>query len=183
MYCPRCGSQNTETTKFCRQCGLPLQQVTGYVATGGTGALTQPPAQPAPPPQFAETAEMMALKHKRTLTILSVCILPIIFAIIADNVLKLDDLAGIPFLLVPLGIVWASFRYKTQLRRLQEEQLQQYYAQQYQQPMQQASAPQPLFQSQSAQPQLDAPRTNPLADLSHGSIVEDETRKLPEHRR
>lgn len=182
MYCPRCGSQNTETTKFCRQCGLPLQQVTGYVATGGTGALTQPSPNPAPPPQFAETAEMMALKHKRTLTILSVCILPIIFAIIADNVLKLDDLAGIPFLLVPLGIVWASFRYKTQLRRLQEEQLRQSYAQR--QP-QQTSAGQPYFQPQTYQqpaPQLNAPMTNPLGAPSQGSIIEDETRKLPEHR-
>ena len=38
MYCPRCGSPNTDTIKFCRQCGLALQQVTGYVASGGTGA-------------------------------------------------------------------------------------------------------------------------------------------------
>lgn len=81
MYCPRCGSQNTETTKYCRQCGLPLQQVSGYVATGGTGALAQP-----------------------------------------------------------------------------------------------------LFQSQAHQPQLNAPGTNPLAEISQGSIVEDETRKLPEQR-
>ncbi|MGE0130471.1 MAG: zinc-ribbon domain-containing protein [Blastocatellales bacterium] len=184
MYCPRCGSTNTDTTKFCRQCGLPLQQITGYVATGGTGALALPPVNPAPPPQFAETAEMLALKHKRTLTILSICILPVVFAVISESVLALDELAAIPFLLIPLGIVWASFRYKTQLRRLQEQQLRQYYAQQqYQQPAQQSPAPQPQFQSQPHQPQLNAPRTNPLADFSQGSIVEDETRKLPEQRR
>lgn len=179
MYCPRCGSQNTETTKYCRQCGLPLQQISGYVATGGTGALAQPPAYSAPPPvHLAETAEMQALKQKRIMTILSVCIAPIIFAVISKNVLHLDELVAIPFLLVPLGIMWASFRYKTQLRRLQERQMREHYAQrQYEQP-----APQPPFQSQACQSQLNAPGTNPLAEISQGSIVEDETRKLPEQR-
>jgi hypothetical protein len=189
MYCPRCGSQNTDTTKFCRQCGLPLAQVSDYLAAGGTGALARPPA----PPPLIETSEMLALKHKRILTILGVCIAPIVFAIIADA-LKIDDIAGIPFILVPIGIVWASFRYKAQLRRLQERQLQEFYAhQQYQQSMpQQAPAQQagpkliiqaPSNQAPSGQPQLaqsDAPRTNPLAEPSHGSVVEDETRKFPE---
>ncbi|MGH9936712.1 MAG: zinc-ribbon domain-containing protein [Blastocatellia bacterium] len=193
MYCPRCGTQNTETTKYCRQCGLPLAQVGSYVAAGGTGALAQPPSYPAPPPfQFTETAEMLALKQKRILTILSVCIAPTIFAIIANEMFKADDLAGIPFLLVPLGIAWAIFRYKTQLRQLQEQQLQQYYAQQQPTP-QQASGPRLIIQSpsnqapsnqpQSGQPQLNAPRTNPLAEPSRGSVVEDETRKFPEQRR
>ena len=189
MYCPRCGAQNTETTKYCRQCGLPMAQISGYLATGGTGGLAQPPGQAAPPPfQFTETAEMLALKQKRILTILSVCIAPVIFAILANEVFRVGDLAGIPFLLVPLGIAWASFRYKTQLRQLQERQLQQYYAQQqYQQMPQQAPGPifqpqvnqPPSGQAQSGQPQLNAPRTNPLAEQSRGSVVEDETRKFP----
>src|SRR6185503_5824058 len=68
MYCPRCGSQNTEATKFCRQCGLALTQVIDYVSTGGTGTFARPPSmQPLPPP-LMETAEMLSLKHKRTLT-------------------------------------------------------------------------------------------------------------------
>lgn len=188
MYCPRCGSQNTDATKFCRQCGLPLAQVMDYVATGGTGAFAQPPAPPPPPPPLPETSEMLALKQKRILTILSVCTAPILFAIIADEVLKLGDIAGIPFLLVPIGIVWAMFRYKMQLRRLQERQLQEYYAQQHQQTPQQAPTPKLILQPQSdpsqlAQlAQLNAPRTNPLADPSPGSVVEDETRKFPEQR-
>ena len=124
MYCPRCGAQNTETTKYCRQCGLPMAQISGYVATGGTGGLTPPSGHSAPPPvQFTETAEMLALKQKRILTILSVCIAPVIFAILASEVFRVGDLAGIPFLLVPIGIAWATFRYKTQLRQLQERQL------------------------------------------------------------
>src|SRR5262245_2694653 len=190
MYCPRCGSQNTEVTKYCRQCGLPMAQISSYVATGGTGGLTQPSGYSPPPPlQFTETAEMLALKQKRILTVLSVCIAPIIIAILTEQIFGIGDLAGIPFLLVPLGIAWAMFRYKTELRKLQEQQLQQYYAQQHYQQMPQQTAginpiiqPQPN-QPQSVQPQLNAPRTNPLAEHSRGSVVEDETRKFPEHRR
>jgi hypothetical protein len=185
MYCPRCGSQDTDATKFCRQCGLPLAQVNDYVAAGGTGAL----ARPATPPSLPETSEMLALKQKRTLTILSVCIAPIVFAILADEVLRMGDIAGLPFLLVPLGIVWARFRYKMQLRRMQERQLQEYYAQQLQPAPQPAPTPKLIIQpptdpshlaqlAQSAN--VDAPRTNPLPEPSPGSVVEDETRKFPE---
>ena len=206
MYCPRCGSQNTDTTKFCRQCGLPLVQVMDYVAAGGTGALTRPPYQ-SPPPHLIETSEMLALKNKKTLTILSICIAPIIFAILSDELFHSSTLVPMPFMLIPIGIVWAKFRYRMQLRRLQERQLQEYYAhQQYQQSMpqqampqqampqqampQQAPAPKLVIQTPSGQapsnqapygqPQLDAPRTNPLAEPSHGSVVEDETRKFSE---
>jgi hypothetical protein len=191
MYCPRCGSQNTDTTKFCRQCGLPLAQVMDYVATGGTGAFTRPPS-PQPPPPLLETSEMLGLKQKKVLTILSVCIAPVVFGILAGNLLGLGEFAGIPFMLVPVGIVWANFRYKMRLRQLQERQLQEYYAhQQYQQSTPQQAMPQqapgPKLIIQAApnqasygQPPSDAPRTNPLAEPSHGSVVEDETRKFTE---
>jgi hypothetical protein len=187
MFCPRCGSQNTDATKYCRQCGLPLAQVSDYVAAGGTGAITRPPAPPLP-----ETSEMLALKQQRILTILGVCIAPVVFAILADEVFKFGDLAGIPFLLVPIGIVWARFRYKMRLRLLQERQLQEYYAQHHQLMPQQAPTPKLIIQpqtdpSQVAQvaqvahlAQVDAPKTNPLPEQSPGSVVEDETRKFPE---
>ena len=182
MYCPRCGSLNTDATKFCRQCGLPLAQVSDYVAAGGTGAIARPPAA-APLP---ETSEMLALKQQRTLTILGVCIAPVVFAILANEVFKFGDISGIPFLLVPIGIVWARFRYKMRLRRLQE-----YYAQHHQPMPQQASTPKLILQPQADPSQLaqvaqmsqvDAPKTNPLPDPSPGSVVEDETRKFPEQR-
>jgi hypothetical protein len=185
MFCPRCGSQNTDATKYCRQCGLPLAQVSDYVAAGGTGALTSPPSLPPLP----ETSEMLALRQQRTLTILGVCIAPIVFAILADEVFKFGDLSGIPFFLVPIGIVWARFRYKMQLRRLQERQLQEYYAQHHQPMPQQAPTPKLIIQPQTDPSQLaqsaqmahvDAPRTNPLPESSPGSVVEDETRKFPE---
>ena len=185
MYCPRCGSQNTDATKFCRQCGLPLAQVSDYVAAGGTGAF----AHPTSPPPLPETSEALALKHQRTLTILGICIAPIVFAILADKVFRVGDLAGLPFLLVPIGVVWAGLRYRIQLRRLQERQLQEYYAQHHQPTPQQAPTPKLIIQpqtdpSQFAQlaqsAQVDAPRTNPLPEQSPGSVVEDETRKFPE---
>ncbi|HEV2668863.1 MAG TPA: zinc-ribbon domain-containing protein [Blastocatellia bacterium] len=182
MYCPRCGLQNTDTTKFCRQCGLPLAQVSDYVAAGGTGAI----ARPAAPPPLPETSEMLALKQQRTLTILGVCIAPVVLAILANEVFRFGDISGIPFLLVPLGIVWATFRYKMRLRRLQERQLQEYYAQHHQPAPQQSPTPRLILQPQTDQSQLaqlaqvDAPRTNPLAEPSPGSVVEDETRKFSE---
>src|SRR5438093_12963351 len=104
MFCPRCGSQNTDATKYCRQCGLPLAQVSDYVAAGGTGAIARPPAAALP-----ETSEMLALRQQRTLTILGVCIAPVVFAALANEVFKFGDISGIPFLLVPIGIVWARF--------------------------------------------------------------------------
>jgi hypothetical protein len=163
---------------------LPLAQVGDYVATGGTGAL----ARPAAPPPLPETSEMLALRQQRSLTILGVCIAPVIFAILANEVFRVGDVAGVPFLLVPFGIVWARFRYKMQLRRLQERQLQEYYAQHLQLAPQQAATPKLIIQPQTGPSQLsqsaqvDAPRTNPLPDPTPGSVVEDETRKFPEQR-
>jgi hypothetical protein len=99
------------------------------------------------------------------------------------------DLSGIPFLLVPIGIVWARFRYKMQLRRLQERQLQEYYAQHHLPAPQQAPTPKLIIQPQTdpwqlgplaQSAQVDAPKTNPLPDPAPGSVVEDETRKFPE---
>jgi hypothetical protein len=139
---------------------------------------------------------MLALKQQRILTILGVCIAPVVFAILADEVFRVGDIAGLPFLLVPIGIVWARFRYKMQLRRMQERQLQEYYAQQHQSmPLQampqQGPTPKLIIQTQTDPSQLeqlaqsaqmDAPRTNPLPEASPGSVVEDETRKFPEQR-
>ena len=194
MYCPRCGSANTETIKFCRQCGLPLAQITGYVATGGTGALTPPP-QPAPqfhaPVQLPETAEMLALKQKRILTMMCIPILPVILTIALGDV---GGLIAIPYVLIPIALAWAQFRYKTQLLQLQERQLQQYLSPQPQgmpatgyaalPPQAYPAAPQALPAAQPA-PLYQAPAqvipTNPLAH-QQGSVIEDETRRLPDQR-
>src|SRR5262245_7477196 len=35
MFCPKCGVQIVETTKFCKSCGLALGPMTDFVARGG----------------------------------------------------------------------------------------------------------------------------------------------------
>ncbi|MDX2034301.1 MAG: zinc ribbon domain-containing protein [Blastocatellia bacterium] len=181
MFCPRCGTQNPEATKFCRQCGLGLASLTGYVATGGTGALTvPPPAAPPVPVQLPETSEMIALRQKRALTILASIFLPMICTILAEETANQGDVFSVSFLLIPFGITWAIYQYKAQLRRLQEEQLRQYYggAPQAAYP---PPVPAPAFQAPPAQPQLAPPPTNRfnVAAPGRGSVIEDETRQLP----
>lgn len=180
MYCPRCGTANTETIKFCRQCGLPLAQVSGFVACGGTGPLVNPPMnQPLPAPvQLPETSEMLALRQKRALTILAMFILPVVLTIIGEEAANAGEIMSVLFLLIPLGVTWAVYHYKTQLRRLQEQQLQQHFAMQnpgFGQMAPPVAMPQPAFQSQ-----LAPPSTNPLsaAGSAPSSVVEEETRRF-----
>ena len=71
---------------------------------------------------------MLALKQKKTMTILAMCILPVVCAIIGEEMFHAGEVVAALFLLIPLGVVWASSRYKIELRRLQEQQLQQFYA-------------------------------------------------------
>ncbi len=180
MYCPRCGTANTETIKFCRQCGLPIAQVGSFVASGGTGALVSQSQiqQQSVPIQLAETSEMLALKQKRIMTIMAMILLPIVFAIVGEELFNAGEVFAAMFLLIPLGVTWAVYHYKTQLRRLQEKQIQQHFAP-YQQPAQSvgqtSSVPKPLFQGQ-----LSPPPTNPLnvANPIPSSVVEDETRRF-----
>ena len=180
MYCPRCGSQNAEKIKFCRQCGLSLQQITSFVAAGGTGALQQPAGQQAEAPMpLLESSAMLALKQKRIMTLLAICIAPVIFAILGEEYFRIGDLAGIPFLLVPFGVIWTIYRFKIKMRKLQEEQMKQHSA------MQQAMHSQPTSQRELSpseqQAHLPPAQTNPfdIPDPVRGSVIEDETRKLP----
>lgn len=183
MFCPRCGSPNPETTKFCRQCGLGLQAVTGYVAGGGTAQLSQP--QPTSANPIAKVTEGLPPKQKMILAILAMVMSPAIF-----GTLGLGWLSGVSAVLMPLGIVFAVMWYKAQERRLREAMQQRMYppVPPYQMPVQMPPAF-PLFQpGQQAAPQTHQqpvyhqpvpPPTNPLTP---GSIVEDETRRLPEQR-
>lgn len=172
MFCPRCGSQIGEGLKFCKSCGLPVAQISTYVATGGTAPLIQPlqaPAAPAP-------SGSLTPKQQLIFTILTfVFIIPVV-AVISEILAINADLAALPAIMLPLGIIWAVFRYKTQMRRQQQQQ-------QFSFPAQTSA---PTYQSAVApahQAPLPPPRTNPLADPMRGSVTEDETRRLPEDRR
>lgn len=48
MFCPKCGTQNPETGKFCRNCGTDL----GNVSAALTGSMPQP--QPSPPAFYVD---------------------------------------------------------------------------------------------------------------------------------
>lgn len=193
MFCPRCGSPNPDTTKFCRQCGLGLQPVTGYVASGGTAQLPQPQplAQPAPSDLVSRATEGMTPKQQMILLIMLMVFSPAIF-----GTLGLGSLSGISAVLLPIGIVFVVMRFKAQKRRLQEAQMQEMmmrqqmmYPQTSQMPPHQQmppsvpyGLPQPGQQPipQTYQPpvfhQPAPPPTNPLKPPA--SVTEDETRRL-----
>lgn len=172
MFCPRCGAPINQELKFCRNCGLPISQVSSYVATGGTGNLSQPPVTQA------ALTETLTPRQRLILTIVLCVMSPGIVAVIAETFGFNGDLAAIPAVLMPVGIVWAYFHYKAVMRRRtwEEQQMLNQQATGYPvQPPQVSAAP--------SQVALPPHQTNPLTDLSRGSVVEDETRKLPEERR
>lgn len=179
MFCPRCGSPNPETTKFCRQCGLGLQQVTGYVASGGTAPLPPMPAVPASP--IARATEGLTPKQQMILLIMLMVMSPAIF-----GVLGLGSFSGISAVLMPIGIVFTVMRFKAQQRKLQQMMAQQMYSQMQMPPqMMPPVAPyglpqagqQPIPQSyQQPVYQPSPPPTNPLKPPA--SVTEDETRRF-----
>ncbi|MDQ3011459.1 MAG: zinc-ribbon domain-containing protein [Acidobacteriota bacterium] len=196
MYCPRCGSQNPDATKFCRQCGLALTQVTGYVASGGTGQLVRPqPIAPKPPNLVATATEGLSPKQKMVLTILLLVFSPAIFKVFGETTGMGglgDSLAKISAILMPIGIIFTVMRYKAQQRRQEQAMTQQPPYPPIHQPIYQAmppvmpqglpqpgqqSAQQPVAPSRNYQPvyqQPSPPPTNPLP----GSVIEDETRRF-----
>lgn len=187
MFCPRCGSPNPDTTKFCRQCGLGLQQVTGYVASGGTAPLPTPPPTAANP--IAKVTEGLMPKQKMILLIMLMVMSPAIF-----GTLGLGWLSGISAVLMPIGIVFTVMWYKAQQRKLQAAMMShQMYppVQPYQMPAQMPPPVAPYGLPQAGQPPIPQnyqppvyqpapPPTNPIRQPN--SVVEDETRRLPDQR-
>jgi hypothetical protein len=174
MYCPRCGLPDADTTKFCRQCGLALTPIAGYVASGGTGQL---PATRSSSSLPLSSVEWMTPKQNLVLTIMLLVLFPGIFGVLG-TALGFESLggslAGISGILMPIGIVWSVFRYKAQMRLLQQQQMQ----------LRVWTAPPvtpPAFQPQSYQQPLAplSPPTNPLATPVAGSVTEDETQRFP----
>ena len=176
MYCPRCGSQNTDTIRFCRQCGLALVEVNGYVTSGGTSSLLPHPNLPP---------ETFTLKQKKVLAILVSIFGPIGLATFLTSLGANEDSIPLFMLAIPFLITISVMYFNNRIR--------------YQQQMQNVAQPLPPISQQAyvpphpqawlqapampvnAVPMSDVPRTapntNPLAQPL--SVTEDETKRLP----
>jgi zinc-ribbon domain len=165
MFCPRCGSSNSDTTKFCRQCGLPISQVTDYVASGGTAPLTPSPSSST---RITKSIEWMTPKQQLVVTILLLAFLPAIFGTFEGMIGIGGGLAGISAVLMPIGIVLAVFRYSYQKRRLERQPAEPPNKQ-----------PRPMLHPESANQSIGTPPTNPIATPVQGSVTEEETQRFP----
>ena len=167
MYCPRCGTQAIETTKFCRSCGLALTPVTTYIATGGTAPLTPPPSLQSTTPTSGARGFWNQLPPYQQMI---ASILAFIFAIPFLGVFAGGRLAGMAAILMPLGIVWSVLYFRAKQREFE--------ARRHQPTAQMYTPPQPA--AYQAPPPL---RTNPLAEPQpihpRVSVTEEETQRLP----
>lgn len=179
MYCPRCGTQAIETTKFCRRCGLALSPVTTYVATGGTAPLTPPTLLIDSSPTSTAKGFWAKLPPNQQMV---ASILAFIFAIPFLGVFAGGRLAGMAAILMPLGIVWSILYFRAKQREMEQR-----FHQLHHPPTPQMYRP-PQPSSQQAAYQVPPPplRTNPLADAPPPrqhvptSVTEEETQRLPQ---
>jgi zinc-ribbon domain len=162
IYCPRCGSTNQDTTKFCRQCGLGLNPVAGYVESGGTAPLATG--------RFTGLLEGFTPVQQLVLTIMFFVFLPGLVAVTAGPI-GLGHLVPIPGVIMPFGILWAIFRYRNQKRRLEQQQRQLQIQQQLAQERVQSTLPSP------SQSPIISP-TSPIPTPVRGSVTEEETRRF-----
>ena len=179
MFCPRCGTQVTETTKFCRSCGLPLLPVNNFVSSGGTMPLT--PGMAEEPPSRNPLTNIFGdftPKQRMIMTIIALVFSPAIFAVLGEALGSrflgeaMPAIAGV--LLVP-GIIYAVMRYKNQERKMAQRQAMPPLAQ----PI---ITPQQFSPNTTYQPPIPPQYTNPLADspVMRGSVTEEETQRLPQ---
>jgi hypothetical protein len=174
MYCPRCGTQAIETTKFCRSCGLAMTPVTTYVATGGTAPLTSPlPTDDSPLSTVKGFWQKLPPNQQMIASILA-----FIFAVPFLGVFAGGRLAGMAAILMPLGIVWSVLYFRAKQRESDQRRFQS------QPPPQMYTPPTPTTTQQPAY-QVPPVRTNPLADTPPqrptvpNSVTEEETQRLP----
>ena len=177
MYCPRCGTQASDNTKFCRSCGLALTPLTPYVASGGTMPL-QPhiPDEPKSDNGLIRMFQELEPRQQRTFSILFFVFLVPLLGILSGIFPPFRALVPLAAVGMPLGIVWSVMRYKAIERRLQQQHFHQFNHPPIQQPL-----PPPM----TYQPPVSPPTTNQLAEPPlyqtppPPSVTEEETKRLP----
>jgi hypothetical protein len=174
--------------KFCKNCGLPVAQLTTYVSTGGTAPLMNPPPSQPQYIDIKNTPEGIKLRQQKVLTLLGFIFSLPAAAIIGANFGLDNVIAPLAFFGMIIGIVWTNFHFKAKMRLLEQKLQQQQSSPAYfapQQPM--SSLPQPGAQAwspalpPSTPQQIVPPPTNPLQETPQPrpSVVEDETQRLP----
>jgi hypothetical protein len=174
MYCPRCGTQAQDTTKFCRRCGLALMPLTDYVASGGTSPLvaSEPPKSTN---AMVRAFQELEPRQQMIFTILFFVFLGPILGILSGIFPLFRGLVPLAFVGMPLGIVWAVMRYKAIERRMQQQR----FNASLQTP---PPVTTPMPPQQTYQPPLSPQPTNPLDERPRypSSVTEEETQRLPQ---
>jgi len=154
MFCPRCGVQIVETTKFCKSCGMALASVMDFVTSGGA----------SPPGASSWTDALSGFSSGQKVWLLTL-------ALIFSPIL----LVAVPFM-VPIAIVWMMLQYNLQKRSLAAPaSVQTGYFQQLQV---QPSPSNPLYESRPPAQQPVLQTGSLISDAAPASVVEDETRRL-----
>ena len=149
MFCPRCGVQIVETTRFCKSCGMALAPVIDFVASGGTRSFSD----------SALTGAFSGFSPTQK-------VLLIVLALIFSPIL----IGALPFM-VPIAIVWMILRHNEKKRHMVAPPAVPPY---FQPPQVQPPPPNLVYGSQPP-----ALQTGPLiSEAAPGSVVEDETRRL-----
>jgi hypothetical protein len=161
MFCPRCAAPISEQLKYCRGCGLPVSQVTSYVASGGTQDLVRPQVTHYSPPADSSLTPL----QKMILKIVAVCLAPPFVAAFAALLDLPPELAMFPAIFLPFGILIASFQYRSQKRRLSASDV--------------TVEQQNTIARAPVQQMLPPKETNPLEARQPASVIEEETIRLP----
>ena len=112
IFCPRCGTSNHQKVRFCRQCGLAMTPVTGYLT--GEVPLAQHKLDHHSTKPHLRLLASFTPRQKMILSIILAAISPALFAII-----DLGELSPLAAILMPFAIILAVFYFRNQEKHLQ----------------------------------------------------------------
>jgi len=114
IFCPRCGTSNLQRVRFCRQCGLAMAPVTGYLTGEAPDALLRPELKNNAQSELKPHARLLASftpRQKMVLSIILTVISPALF-----GVLDLDELTPLAAILMPFVIIFVVFYFRNQTK-------------------------------------------------------------------